>query len=331
LNDKQVEQKAPRSKQMRIPRVRGFGNKNSPDSNSSNRSATLSRTSVDETFLQIESDNDIPRTSSMKKSPVRDTVKDSEKDSLEASATAFLDRVGKRLGYGVGNKNMDGEERSVGDSHYRDNGHGTSIDWELPSLDNVVESYQQLETLNDNEGESNQTDIFCGSQKYESIRLRNFIERIIILSKKKENGRWFPYLYEVIISQWIALIAIQTKPSDHASGNQSVTSSVSAASKNDDLSPSVSKALNDASKKVKGLTISCAPILLELIKKSLGFRIQRILRHRARQMGPEVRGPYLVTCDQNLLLLMHVWITVISTPMFSDELALTLMMRSSDF
>lgn len=191
---------------------------------------------------------------------------------------------------------MDGEERSVGDSHYRDNGHGTSIDWELPSLDNVVESYQQLETLNE------QTDVFCGSQKYESIRLRNFIERIIILSKKKENGRWFPYLYEVIISQWIALIAIQTKPSDHASGNQSVTSSVSAASKNDDLSPSVSKALNDASKKVKGLTISCAPILLELIKKSLGFRIQRILRHRARQMGPEVRGPYLVTCDQNLLL-----------------------------
>lgn len=96
--------------------------------------------------------------------------------------------------------------------------------------------------------------------------LPSFKERMMQLHTENE-GRWFPYTYEVIILQWASILAQQTKRKQSRSGlfvesNEPVN------------------ILKEAAYKARGVSIACAPILFDVIKKSLSFRINSIFDHK---------------------------------------------------
>lgn len=100
-----------------------------------------------------------------------------------------------------------------------------------------------------------------------SVILPSFKERNNRL-KTKNTGRWFPYAYEVIIFQWAAILSQQTK---RQLKSMKVTNF-----QNRDYQENA-KTLKDVAYKAGGVAISCAPILFEIIKKSLGYRVHKLL------------------------------------------------------
>lgn len=239
-------------------------------------------------------------------------------------------------------KVLGGEERRVGVSHHRKTKSRCSIDWTLPPTDHIIESHQQLEIINrssstkkmlavktetstidsDSNGEdstsltastiktsrdfnqnsdpSNET---MDTSKTKIICLPSFATRLSFQAKAKEQGRWFPFVYEVIIFQWNALLSKQTKRSSRKST----------------ISQDIHTNLSEASQKAKGVVISCAPILFGVIKQSLGHRIDSLFRARKqfdsrsttdtqRRLGVNP----LVTIDDTLLSTLETLITKVT-------------------
>ena len=135
----------------------------------------------------------------------------------------------------------------------------------------------------------------------EIITLPSYHERITLL-KSKKTGRWFPYVYEVIIFQWAAILSQQTRrhnKSTKASRNGSFAESSGPA-----------KLLKEAAHKARGVSIACAPILFDIIKQSLGFRINSSLGKQRQNCPLESKShtrtnlgiPLLVTLDKTITL-----------------------------
>ena len=181
----------------------------------------------------------------------------------------------------------------VGHAHHRKHRFGSSISFELPQLDLITENLQEgYDEMSEHEIDS--SNLFSkptirknrfNSHHKDSIILKGYPDRILSLSKRTKSGRWFPYLYEVIIFQWVKILLEQTKSKNQPSSNMSSSSvgssSVESKSKKQgisNISRKEDKSLKKLSKNMLGLTIISAPILFELIKKSLGFRLEAIRR-----------------------------------------------------
>ena len=164
------------------------------------------------------------------------------------------------------------------------------------------------------------------SSKKQIIKLPNFVDRIMILGKNKKTGRWFPYTYEVIIFQWVSLLVQQTKNGEQT--NNSKRKQTQSMSQNDAESDNkilkggdletTPTFLSDAALRARGVTIGCAPILFEIIKKSLAWRIDIIFR-RSKQKSPktsstctESKVPPLVRLDDELLSKLEELITLVT-------------------
>ena len=166
-------------------------------------------------------------------------------------------------------KELGGEENRVGFAHHRKTRSRCSIDWTLPPTDFLSENQDSSKGVSktvevtrvkkhDKEKENStingivHVDLDESLQK--KIMLPCFSKRI-----NCKQDRWFPYAYEIIIFQWFALLKEQTKQQfkSRENGNLKIQSNV--------------HPLNDSAQRTFGFTIICAPILFEIIKKSLAW------------------------------------------------------------
>ena len=195
-------------------------------------------------------------------------------------------------------QDIGGEERRVGIAHHRKTRSRCSIDWTKPARD-FDENLNKGRTGKANDPnkaslDSTNAPVMTGNEPSPSIaqepyiKLPGFVDRIAALGRKGEKGRWFAYTYEVVIFQWFALLVEQTKSVDQAREVSSMGSTDAANAVSEEsnvfsyrvspgtIDPTTAKSLKEAALKARGVTIACAPILFELIKKSLGWRIDSI-------------------------------------------------------
>ncbi|KAL3808937.1 hypothetical protein ACHAXA_001128 [Cyclostephanos tholiformis] len=152
-----------------------------------------------------------------------------------------------------------------------------------------------------------------------AIILPDFADRMSAMKnggdEKPCEKRWWPYVYEVIIYQWVALLDEQTKKGE-GGGKKSEEG------KNEDtntsgLSPIVIKYLSQAAKAARGATIRCAPFLLGIIIQSLSWRIDCVFRRRMErepsleETNCEDVVPPLVKLDDNIMSALEKLITML--------------------
>jgi hypothetical protein len=132
-------------------------------------------------------------------------------------------------------------------------------------------------------------------EELSSIPLPNFIDRLVALGKNSNRpARWFPYVYEVIICQWSYLL-LEQKHSGAAVGGLSMEN------RNSVLSilhaeESLPRLLSGCS----SILVAAAPVLLEVIKQSLGFRIHSIFRDILSKQDDWATPP-LIKLDETLM------------------------------
>jgi hypothetical protein len=147
------------------------------------------------------------------------------------------------------------------------------------------------------------------SVSIEPLILPDFADRMNAMGNDGKPLRWWPYVYEVIIYQWLTLLIEQTKKGDSANKAVHQASDHSKST----LSPIVSKYLSHAAKAARGATIRCAPYLLEIIKQSLSWRIDVVFgKSRSTKTSSEKELPQLVTLDANILTALEQLITLLT-------------------
>jgi hypothetical protein len=166
------------------------------------------------------------------------------------------------------------------------------------------------------------------------LKLPGFAER----HSRSTGLRWWPFAYEVILYTWVTLLMEQTKNNDASGGATPITSgarkrtsgarnshalSVSSPESNSstavDLpqpvlattSKQLQKYLSEKASKAKGVTISCAPILFEVIKKSLAERIHNLLKQRQQRETPSL-SPTHASLDPSLLSTLETLVQLIT-------------------
>lgn len=144
-----------------------------------------------------------------------------------------------------------------------------------------------------------------GSKPDEAILLPDFANRMSAMKNDGVEKRWWPYVYEIIIHQWVALLEEQTKKGD--SGSKKSEEAKHGDTNTSGLSPIVVKYLSHAAKAARGATIRCAPYLLEIIKQSLSWRVDCVFRGRKKyrpnldETSYEDIVPPLVKLDENIM------------------------------
>lgn len=145
-----------------------------------------------------------------------------------------------------------------------------------------------------------------------NITLPDFADRMSAMRDDGKPKRWWPYVYEVVIYQWLALLIEQTKKGEKTGGAKQGSPSTSG------LSPIVVKYLSHAAKAARGATIRCAPYLLEIIKQSLSWRVDSIFRRKENicnkdgKASSEGHTTKLVKLDENVLAALEKLITMLT-------------------
>lgn len=187
------------------------------------------------------------------------------------------------------------EEQRVGSSYHRKTRSKSSIDWTLIGIGDgfapaVVEEADEASKDFQDECLSTLT-----KEESKCIVLPDFADRLISLEgQSANNARWFPFGYEVIILQWAAILVEQ-----RALGERGWKSD-----RPGDPSPdgvSVNEGITEAAARSIGVAVAGAPLLFEVIKDSLGFRLASIFRE-AIQRGTTWTSPPLAILDDTLFL-----------------------------
>lgn len=110
-----------------------------------------------------------------------------------------------------------------------------------------------------------------------SVRLPSFADRLRIIGESSlKNVRWFPFTYEVIIMQWAAILAQQDKRLAKPKSFLAV-----------------------ASARAVGVAVASAPMLFEVIKQSMGFRLSNF--HRFLQKENLADSPPLLILEDAMV------------------------------
>ena len=153
-------------------------------------------------------------------------------------------------------------------------------------------------------------------EKPRAISLPDFADRISGMKHDEKPKRWWPYVYEIIIYQWVALLTEQTKQTKK--GDKAAHKSDTSPSTPIGLSPIVVKYLSVAAKASRGATIRCAPYLLEIIKQSLCWRVDSIFRERKNKKPSLNETSFedavtpLVVLDDNIFSALQKLITLLT-------------------
>jgi len=206
-----------------------------------------------------------------------------------------------------------GEEKRVGSSHHRKRTQGrSSIDWTLIPGDErtlpaaattttttaiLKEEYVSLEGGADENDEHLST---LKSEESTFVKLPSFVDRLVTIGDTSpNNARWFPYAYEVIILQWAAILMEQRKVGEKKSTTKAANerSAVLGARHN----TVVNENLSHAALRSIGVAVAGAPMLFEVIKKSLGFRVKTLFNAVLSKNSSKMTPP-LVSLDDTLMM-----------------------------
>lgn len=182
----------------------------------------------------------------------------------------------------------------MGQAHHKKSRSSSSIDWSIPNddfsnllSDNANEIQQVKEGPETEFDESMST---LSKEKEISTKLPNFVDRLVSLEgSESSEGRWFPFAYEIIIMQWVAILTEQRSSGTNTSNDQACESSG-----NEDSS------LAEAASRTGGVAIATAPVMFEIVKQSLGWRVANLFR-RIKDNKMFKKCPPLVTLDDGLL------------------------------
>jgi hypothetical protein len=203
------------------------------------------------------------------------------------------------------------EEQRVGSSHHRKTRSRSSIDWSLLGDGNlaalssggVLESsaLEGSDALKKNAmKDHSETLSTLKTEDCTAIKLPDFADRLIAAGKTFSNkARWFPFAYEVIILQWSSILIQQ-----RAAGEKSrVDRSTQSANLNHPPAPSpIDESVAAAAARSIGVAVAGAPMLFEVIKQSLGFRISTLFREVLATTSTTRSCPPLVTLDETMLV-----------------------------
>jgi len=224
------------------------------------------------------------------------TLPTTDADMLEAGSS-FLDAIEKSLGLGTSfssNYPQEEEARVFGRHHRKTISH-SSIDWSIPNddLSNLLAGPANDKKHNLQEEPIENFDESMGTLSQENeliLKLPSYSDRLATLGNSSvQNGRWFPYTYEVIIMQWAAILIEQQRSAIDLSKDGEKKNQI--AEEND--------AISDAASRTSGAIIACAPVLFEVIKQSLGARVTCLIRRVTRKFHNGI--PPLVTLDDDML------------------------------
>lgn len=198
-----------------------------------------------------------------------------------------------------------GEEERVFGRHHRKTVSHSSIDWSIPNddLSNLLqESRREKKTINTTE-QIEEFDESMGSMEQEMkscLILPSFVDRLAALGNSEiTHGRWFPFAYEVIIMQWVAILLEQQSLMD-PNGDRG----------HRDLTLEANEALAEASSRTSGAIIACAPVLFEVIKQSLGARVGTMIRRFEGKTRHPL--PPLVTLDDSMMANLEQLIAILT-------------------
>jgi hypothetical protein len=189
----------------------------------------------------------------------------------------------------------DGEQKHVGSSHHRRRTQGrSSIDWSLIDEESTSPTPSgSLEDSSSTEGALYEYDERMSTLKKEeasSIKLPNYVDRLVIIGNvASDSARWFPFAYEVIIMQWAAFLMEQRR-----SGEKSASERLSGLS-------DLNEDLNQAAMRSVGVAVAGSPMLFEIIKQSLGFRIKSLFDTVLSKKDVRTTPP-LVALDDTLMM-----------------------------
>ncbi|KAL3910930.1 MAG: hypothetical protein SGILL_007490, partial [Bacillariaceae sp.] len=177
----------------------------------------------------------------------------------------------------------------------------SSIDWSIPNddLSNLLSDKKEIIQ----EEPVEKFDESMGTLELEiqmSLKLPSFFDRLAALgNSKSKHGRWFPFVYEVVIMQWVAILLEQQAMMEPNKTNRS----------RDPLSGG-GEALSDAASRTSGAIIACAPVLFEVIKQSLGARVQML--HSRLSQKSDLSFPPLVTLDDTMMANLEQLVAIIT-------------------
>lgn len=255
-----------------------------------------------------------------------------------SSNISFVSVDSSLSGYSAApSKDLGGEKQPVGQAHHRKTLSCCSIDWTVPDVDVLMGNHDPLEQtmpqmtgegqaaplsintasdVGDFSGADNMAMSSLAEEEKNTVRLPNYLDRLETLGKADGKGRWCPYAYEVIILQWVALLVDQRRSGEKISTPESEMSSPSESVQTDYPWGTLSDAgqdLTDAALRARGVAIACAPVLLEIIKKSIGWRIDYMLSQAKKVDNAYVnKCPPLVRLDEVLLAHLEQLVSIIT-------------------
>lgn len=202
------------------------------------------------------------------------------------------------------NQGGEEEDRVYGKHHRKSISH-SSIDWSIPNddLSNLLKesrndkkpalATEPIEKFDESMGTLDQERNLC-------LKLPSFVDRLAALGNSEvKNGRWFPFAYEVIIMQWVAILLEQQSLMEP---NRDLGSR--------DPNTEVNETLAEASSRTSGAIIACAPVLFEVIKQSLGARVAMLVRRFAGRTRQSFSP--LVTLDDAMMANLEQLIAIIT-------------------
>lgn len=193
----------------------------------------------------------------------------------------------------------------MGSSHHRKtHSRGTSIDWTLLSDDRGLDSHTSLSPIADDtpksalkSGDNDESMSTLKAEENSCITLPNFVDRLSHMGKMGDSSkRWFPYAYEVIIMQWCAILISQRRAADKNAATATPRGQEAVEQNTVD-----SECLAHAAIRSVGVAVAAAPMLFEVIKQSLGFRISSLF-HAAIPKNTNKVCPPLIKLDETLML-----------------------------
>lgn len=198
------------------------------------------------------------------------------------------------------------ERRNVGSSHHRKTRSRSSIDWTLIEVDRDP-AITNVGSMNSKALSRHDDSKMWAHRREEasSIELPSFVDRLAAMGKSSKcHARWFPYTYEVIILQWAAILTEQQRLGKQG-GSPLVEPDTFTTYE------SISGTLTRVALRSIGVAVAGAPMLFEVIKKSLGFRLACIFKEVVSRQGDHDTPP-LVILDENMLAALDQVISMVT-------------------
>jgi hypothetical protein len=226
-------------------------------------------------------------------------------DDLTTMGDAFLDKISGINGLSTATSSsilsMEGIHVKARTVHRRQKTKSASaIDWNENSSEDVTVNPSRSNDISSSSGDvvdgKNDRVYTLVKEEAFALKLPDFAERLAIVGKmSSEASRWFPFSYEVIIMQWAAFLVEQRKSGEKNTLDRAIGSS-----------SDVNESLHHAAMRAIGVAVAGAPMLFEVIKQSLGFRVKCLFDTVLSKRDLRTTPPLVLLDDELMLNLVQV-------------------------